>query len=244
VIADFESHPNRRYGNVGVYGDGEPEWPAISKVGFKQPYSWYYEKDKPGYNKANVHSGFQSFRLVNATTMCMSRNKGWASLGIDLGPTAGEGPKVKPLDVSNYKYLAFWAKTDSKTDIEVQVVFRDAHSTGYLPQASVSPARSQRDNSWQKYAVDLAEIRKKLDLKRLVHVGLAFGQDVGNPPGTIMYVDDFAFAGSDTETEVSNGAEMPVVFPQHWPHGGVAATAWLIFAELDMNPFAPSLPAP
>ena len=238
LVAHFEAHPNCLFGQVGVYGDGEPDWRAITKAGFKKPYSWYYEPGKPGYNKDNVRSGLQSFRLVNAGSMCASKNKNWASFGMNLGPAINDSGKTKPLDISDYQYLIFWAKTDNIAGARLKVLFRDADTKSYLPQATVSTVPSELDNNWRKYTVDFSKVRKQVNLRKLVHIGLAFGKDVGNTPGTIIYIDDIAFAGSDKKTTVFDSAEMPAVFPQHWPYGSVVATAWFIFAEWDINPFA------
>lgn len=234
VVADFEAHPNRLWGNVGVYGDAEPDWVAIHEVGFSEPYSWYYEPDKPGYDKGNVHSGFQSFRLVNAGPMCKYKRQRWATLGLDLGPILG-CKSIKPVDVSAYTKLSFWAKTDNPEGAILKVIFRDRHNRSYDPQAVPKP--SQLSKEWQQFTIDLNDIRPVVDLVHLTHVALAFGKDAGNTAGTIIYVDDIAFTGSDAKTSVSNGKQMPAVFPQHWPYGSVAGTAWLIFTDLDMNPF-------
>ena len=244
ILAHFEAHPHCLYGQLGVYGDGEPCWPAIVKAKFAEPYSWYYEPDKPGYDGNNVHTCWQSFRLVNATDMCMSQNKGWASFGLDLGP--GTGLAVKPRDVSAYRQFVFWAKTENKDGANVEVLFRDADWKHYEPQVKIAPDPSRLGNNWVIHRVELNKIKgvNELDLSKLVHVGLAFGKGVGNEPNTIIYVDDMAFIGSDTMTPLSNGAEMPAVFQQHWPYGSVAATAWFIFAELETNPFAVRCDAP
>jgi hypothetical protein len=236
LVAHFEAHPNCLFGQVGIYGDGEPNWDAITEDGFKEPYSWYYEPSKPGYNKDNVHTGLQSFRLVNAGLMCASKNKKWASFGLDLGPIINN--KIKFLDVRDYQYLIFWAKTDNFAGARIKVLFRDADATSYIPQVSISPVPPQLDTKWRKYSVDLNGIHGRANLAKLVHVGLAFGKDVGNSPGTTIYVDDVAFVGLKGAAQNASQIPAPAVFPQHWPYGSVAATSWLIFAELNLNPFA------
>jgi hypothetical protein len=237
ILAHFEAHPHCLYGDVGVYGDGEPNWYAIMDASFEEPYSWYYEPEKPGYNDVNVHTGWQSFRLVNATDMCMSQDRSWASLGMDLGPkTCGV---VESRDVSDYGKFVFWAKTDNIDGANIEVLFRDANSLDYDPQVSVPPTPSRLGNTWNEHVVDLNGISTKVDLTILAQIGLEFGHEtVGNEAGTIIYVDDMGFTDSDSNTALSNGDEMPRVFPQHWPYGSVAATAWFIFAELETNPFA------
>jgi hypothetical protein len=37
---------------------------------------------------------------------------------------------------------------------------------------------------------------------------------------------------------------MPRTFPQHWPYDSVAATAWFVFVELGINPFAANCDGP
>ncbi len=243
ILAHFEAHPHCLYGQLGVYGDGEPCWPNIVKAEFNEPYSWYYEPDKPGYDGNNVHSCWQSFRLVNATDMCVSQDKGWASLGLDLGPMV-DSNQVTARDVSAYEKFVFWARTDEPLGANIKVLFRDANSSDYDPDVNVPPNPPTLGTAWNKHAVELDGISTEVDLSKLVHVGLEFGGVVENSPGTIIYVDDMGFTGSDTMTALSNGAEMPAVFPQHWPYGSVAATSWFIFAELKMNPFAVNCEVP
>ncbi|GAH87931.1 unnamed protein product, partial [marine sediment metagenome] len=209
-----------------------------TKVGFKKPYSGYYEPGKPGYNKDNVHSGLQSFRLVNAGSMCASKNKNWASFSMNLGPAINDSGKTKPLDVSDYQYLIFWAKTDNKDGAMVKVLFRDVEAKSYLPQATVSMVPPELNNSWRQYTVNLSKLRRQVNLTKLVHIGFGFGKDAGNPPGTVIYLDDVAFSGFKGEIKKVSHVPMPSVFPQHWPYGSVAATGWLIFVELNLNPFA------
>jgi hypothetical protein len=234
VIADFEAHPNRLWGTVGVYGDGEPDWISIEAKAFDEPYSWYYEPDKPGYYKSNVHSGRQSFRLVNAGEMCKYKRRGWASLGLDFGPIT-DCKSVKSIDVTDYSKLSFWAKADNPRGAKIKVYLRDTHKRSY--EAEATPEPLQITNEWNQYIVELDNISPIVELRRLTHVALAFGENVGNEPNTIIYVDDIAFIGSDKITEISNGAEMPAVFPQHWPLSSVSGTAWFIFAELNVNPY-------
>ncbi len=237
ILAHFEGHPHCLYGNVGVYGDGEPDWEAIEANGFNEPYSWYYEPDRPGYDVNNVHSCWQSFRLVNATDMCKHQDLGWASFGLDLGPEVNG--VIEAIDVSDYGEFSFWAKTEID-DANLQVLFGDANWTWPGGQAQFRTDSYILDTNWTEYTVELSEISgvNGLDLSELEHVAFAFGAGVGNSKGTIIYIDDVGFKGSDGMTPLSNGGEMPPTFPQHWPYGSVASTGWLIFVELGRNPFA------
>jgi len=238
IVADFESHPNRLWGQIGIYGDGEPDWEVIKKVKQKAPYSWYYDKNVPDYDKNNVHSGFQSFRLVNAGAMCKSKTKEWASIGLDLIPM-DKGFQTKFVDVKSYKKLSFWAKTENRESANLKVLFQDVYANSYLPQISVIPEPSTLKKNWRRFSVDLKKTDREITLSKLVHIGFAFGKDVKNSPDTVIYIDDVAFIGSGTVTNLSNGDHMPPVYPMHWPFGNVAATAWLLFTELNINPFGP-----
>ncbi len=238
ILANFEGHPHCLYGQVGVYGDGAPDWIAIENAGYIQPYSWYYEPEKPGYDVNNIHSCWQSFRLVNATEMCMTQTQKWASLGLDMGPIVDGN--IISRDVSSYEKFVFWAKTDNTDNNDIKVIFKDADWPSNFPQVVKSPSPQYLSTTWTEHYVNLSDINdiNGLNLRKLVHVGLGFGDNVGNSPGTVIYVDDMGFTGSDTMTPLSNGADMPAAFPQHWPYASVAATAWFIFAELQTNPFA------
>jgi hypothetical protein len=165
--------------------------------------------------------------------MCLNRNRGWASLGLDLGP--GDGTTY--FDASKHKEFSFWAKTPVEKRARMKITFRDATAKGYLPQASaeITPLIISKD--WKKHSVNLDKIRNQVNLKRLVHIGLAFGEDVGNPPGTVIFVDDVAFTGYSGALSDSKHVSMPEKFPQHWPYNNVGATAWFIFVELNINPF-------
>lgn len=186
LIADFEKWPNALGGEIGLYGAGEADWSDKAR-----PHSWYYTPEVRGYEKKNVVSGQQSFRLVNGNGPIS--NVGWASLGIDLGPVidAGVTPvKIKPLDVSGYKYLSFWAKGERGGE-KLRVIFRDASATTYTPE-HLYEIKEPLTAEWQRIIVPLSEI-DGVDFKNLVHIGLSFGEDVGNKLGTIIYLDDFAF---------------------------------------------------
>jgi hypothetical protein len=242
IVVHFEAHPNCLGGDVGVYGDGEPNWPAIEAVKLTRPYSWYYGPDTPGYDPNNVHTGLQSFRLVNATGMCRSVNQKWASLGLDLGPkTVQKGNYLRPagVDVSAYKQLVFWAKAPDNPGVKLKIGFRDASAKEFELKAEISPKPSTVSKQWARHIVDLSSIRwPVVDLTKLEHVAFSFGQNIGNARGTIMYLEDVAFVDADKDTSISNGCLMPSVFPQHWPYGSVASTGWCIFVQLNVNPFS------
>ena len=235
VVCTFEAHPNCLGGEVGIYGDGQPNWKAITAGGFAAPYSWYYEPGKPGWRKENVHTGFQSFRLVNDTAMCDSQKEGWASLGIELGPA--EGKRIRPVDARPFQFLEFWGKAEGAAGARVKVLLRDAHAPSAMPRVAIAPDPPVIGPAWQRHRVDLRSLGAQIDLSEIVHAGLAFGKDAGNAQGTIIYVDDVAFIAAPEDSTDRGGRNMPILMPQNWPDGSVAGTAWLVLVELDVNPF-------
>jgi hypothetical protein len=190
VIADFEGWPNNVGGEIGVFGALEPDWEKVNQ----QPISWVYEVTSLNYSPANVHSGKNSFRMVNGTGA--KPDYTWGSFSMDLGPTTditSVPKKVKSLDVSKYAYLSFWVK-GAKGGEKMELLARDANALDYLPQLKYKlPAATAE---WQKVTVPLAELSGKIDLTKLDNVGIAFGKDTGNLTGDIIYLDDFAFTNN------------------------------------------------
>ena len=190
VIADFEKWPNNLGGQMGVYGSLEPKWEDKAKV----PYSWVYAPDVVGYSKDNVHSGKQSFRLVNG--LGANAAESWGSFGMDMGRVVDAVPvpvKIESKDVSGYKYLTFWVKGE-KGGEHMEVTFRDANAVTYTPQFKYKIPDAT--TSWQKIVVPLDKIKGKIDLTALDNVSIAFGQDVSNDKGPTVYLDDFVFTNS------------------------------------------------
>ena len=187
VIADFEGHPNNLGGEVGVYGSLEPNWDEKTV-----PYSWYYTKEVPGYDAKNVHSGAQSFRLVNG--LGSKKSETWGSFSMNLGKITDAVPvpqKVQSKDVSAYKHLVFWVKGEKGGEM-MQVLFRDSHAQNYMPQAKYKVQDATTE--WVKISVPLEDIQKLgIDLKSLDNIGIAFGPDAGNKQGATIYIDDFSF---------------------------------------------------
>ncbi len=191
MIADFESWPNNLGGEVGVYGSLEPNWDGVTAV----PYSWVYEPIAPGYDIVNVHKGRQSFRLVNG--LGLKPELMWGSFAMDLGPTTDLTvipKKVESLDTSGYEYLTFWVKGE-KGGERMELLMRDAHALNYMPQ--VKHKLPDATTEWQKITVPLEQFKGRLDLTVLDNVGLAFGKDVGNLKGEVIFVDEFMFTNSE-----------------------------------------------
>ena len=190
IIADFEGWPNNVGGEMGVYGSLEPNWAKKETV----PYSWCYTPKTPMYTEENVYQGKQSWRLVNALGAKPDEN--WGSFAMDLGPTVDltkEPKKIDSLDVSNYKYLTFWIK-GKKGGEHLEVLFRDAHAPDYMPQVKYKVPDATTE--WQKVVIPLSKIKNKVDLTKLDNIGIAFGPDVGNKKGAIIYMDYFVFTNT------------------------------------------------
>jgi hypothetical protein len=191
IIADFEEWPNNLGGEVGVFGALEPNWDDITTV----PYSWVYEPITPGYDPKNVHGGKHSFRLVNG--LGLKPDLTWGSFAMDLGPTTDLTvipKKVESFDASGYKYLAFWVKGE-KGGEKMELLLRDAHALNYTPQ--IKYRLPDATTEWQKVIVPISEFQGQIDLAALDNIGLAFGKDVSNLKGEIIYVDDFMFTNSE-----------------------------------------------
>jgi len=196
IIADFEGWPNNLGGEVGVYGALEPNWDDITTV----PYSWVYESITPGYDTANVHSGNQSFRLVNG--LGLKPEVTWGSFAMDLGPVTDLTVVPKTVESFNaldfegqsYSHLSFWVKGGQGGE-KIELLIRDAHALNYMPQ--VKHKLPDATTEWQKITVSLEQLKGKVDLTALDNIGLAFGRDVGNLKGEVIYVDDFIFTNSE-----------------------------------------------
>ncbi|MFH1369359.1 MAG: hypothetical protein ABII64_09565 [Elusimicrobiota bacterium] len=185
TIADFESHPNNLGGDVGVYGDGEPDWTKTSN-----PHSWYYDQKSPRFNEKNINGGQQSFLLINGEK---GVKNGWASFAMNMGPTINREItpiEVQTLNVSSYQKLTFMVKGD-KGGEKFNVIFRDSHAPDYMPQARVTLFIDGAPNQWTKVEIPLSKVSWQVDLKNLANIGIEFGSNLGNKQGAAIFLDDF-----------------------------------------------------
>lgn len=186
-VADFETDETPLGGEYGPFGASSSNYNDRSQV-----HSVLYNPQLAEYNVENVFRGKGAYRLVNE--MPLPRKELWASLGINLG-AAG-----KPVDVSSYRYLIFWAKGKHGGE-RIKVLFRDAHAPSYLPQIFVDPYPQILTSHWQKIVVPLENISYVVDLTKLVHIGVEFGSWLGNLKGDMLYVDDFVFSNLLSEPQ-------------------------------------------
>lgn len=185
VLADFEAVPNNVGGDMGVYGDAEPNWEKTSIS-----HSWIYEPKSPGYDKKNVHAGKNSFQLINGEKFM---NNSWGSFSMNLGPIKDKTANpviVQPMNVSSYQRLVFWVK-GRKGGEHFNVIFRDSHAPDYMPQARVTPFPSGAPKEWTRVEIPFSKLAWQVDLKNLVNIGLEFGSNLDNKQWDTIYLDDF-----------------------------------------------------
>lgn len=188
TVTGFEKHPNNLSGSVAVEGDGACDWKDPAALN-----GWYYSKEVAGFQPANVHSGSQSFRLVNCGTKKPVED--WATFYTLLGPVTDPSTfpvTIKPLDASVYSALHFWIK-GAKGGERFNVVFRDASAESNFPQARFDPIPEGLKTEWQEVTIPVSQIGRSLDLKRLVMMGIEFGNNIGNKKGDVLYIDDIEF---------------------------------------------------
>lgn len=207
LITDFEFHPNSLGGNVacfGAVGSKKEEW--------KGPYS--------GYTSEEAYSGRKSYRLVfakhvlwepeheeeyeksplgmkrmkDARKLGKSKEIDWAVFMMDMGPPIDPDTvpvTLQPVDISKFRYLIFWVKGTHGGE-RFKVYFRDTHATTYEPQVKIKP-KIKVGIDWQPVSIDLQEtkLRLKVDMTRVVQIGLGFGRLDGGRPGNVFYVDRF-----------------------------------------------------
>lgn len=184
VITDFETNPNNLGGIVAVEGDGAPDWNDPNAIN-----GWYYSKEVAGFNPANVHSGNQSFRLVNGGTGRPLEN--WATFYLLMGPVMDPSTfpvKIKSFDVSGFSALHFWIKGD-KGGERFNVIFRDSTAPNNFPQARFDPVPEGLKTTWQEVSVPIPQVSKFVDTHQVVMIGIEFGTNLGNKKGNIIYID-------------------------------------------------------
>lgn len=186
LVHDFEAHPNLCGGNVGAYGEAEPDF----SDGAGPEDSLYLAPGDPDHGLSKIHGGRQSFRIV------WGRRKervGWASFGMDLGPvldSTREPARIESRDVSAFRALSLWIR-GARGGERFAVTFRDAAAPDYLPQARiVAMPQGLPDTAWHEVVVPLAGVRG-VDFTRLVHVGLDLGENL--PAAGAVYLDDVRF---------------------------------------------------
>lgn len=186
IITDFEVTPGYLGGKPEIWGSAYPLSGTLS----------IYD---PEFNPRYVHTGSSSFKLVNSTRA----RENWGSMSVNLGSILDaetEPITVRPIDVSHYKYFSFWVRGKNGGE-RFKVIFRDAHSKSYLPTIKYTPKNNVATQAWRRVDVPLHNLspssekyeKRELDLTQLIVVGIEFGDNVGNPRGTTLFVDDLVF---------------------------------------------------
>lgn len=193
-IADFEQELSLLNGEMVPYGSAKGNFNDRTTV-----HSALYNPELSDYSVNNVFRGKGSFRLINE--MPVPKQEHWGSLAISLVPLEElrKGSKSTiGVDVSQYRYLLFWAKGHVGGE-RIKVLFRDGHVPGYLPQVMVDPYPMILTKEWQKIVVPLNQVSYKVDLTNIVQIGVEFGSWLGNLKGDMLYVDDFVFSNMLSE---------------------------------------------
>ena len=187
LVTSFESTPNLLGGELGVYGDGEPDWARKGA-----PHSWFYESDLIYFKKVNVRSGLKSFLLVNGQKGIKNR---WASFAIDLGPTLDKKSvpkKVKSFDASGYNTIVLWVK-GGKGGEKFNVTVRDARSKSYKPNGIVYNPEGGCKKEWKKIKIAFDDFIGRINWAKLDSIGIEFGANAGNEKSAQIYIDDIYF---------------------------------------------------
>jgi len=189
IIADFEIWPNNLGGQMWVKGGGEPDW--------DQPvHSWIYGPDTPKFDSRYVHTGKYSFRLVNATN---PRKLPWAAFSIDLGPATDitvEPKKIASCHASDFSTLSFWVR-GVKGGEKFEVSLRDASQR----EVMLLPLPDGAPKEWKEVRIPLSPLANEVNLSKLDVLNIHFGDSVGNPKNTVLYIDDVAFIGKQNRPQ-------------------------------------------
>lgn len=196
LITDFEFHPNMLDGNMGAYG-------AVTGSGYttecaysgKKSYKLVFAKDilwKPEKEVEYEYSkqGFKKTRSLAAIPKMKTID--WATFMMDMGPITDDKTHpvtIQPMNIQGYRYLVFWVKGKNGGE-KFRIYFRDASALTYDPQLKLEPDIAVT-GAWQDAAVKLSKIERKIDIKKLVQIGLGFGKEDGNKIGNVIYVDNF-----------------------------------------------------
>jgi len=199
LITDFEENPNYLEGNVGSYGASKGSgYTAEEAHSGSKSYKLVFSKNRLWRTEDKEHYDKSIFGLRKIKSMRQTGKAKWtrwASFGIDMGPaidTRAVPVKIKPYNASGFKYLLFWVKGRQGGE-KFRVSFRDAHATTYEPQIKIS-SNVLVSTKWKLVRIDLKKIMPRVDIKKLVQIGIGFGSMDGNRQGNVIYVDDFIFA--------------------------------------------------
>lgn len=195
-ISDFEYHPNSLGGNTSTYG-------AMTGSGYTSEYAYSGAKSyklvfaeevlwRPEHEVVyeTTEHGTKRMRLVGIPHK--PKKIDWAVFMLDMGPVIDEKThpvRIDPTDISRFRYLVFWIRGDRGGE-RFKIYFRDSHANTYEPQLKIEP-NIILAKQWKAVVVDLERIRRKIDIKNIIQIGIGFGREDGNRPGNVIYVDNF-----------------------------------------------------
>ena len=197
VITDFEKPPYNNFaGVIGPYG-------AITGSGFtldesfrgSRSYKIIYSQ-KGTVEKEHFVRWEGSRRKMKEMRKTESphiyRKIDWAVMMMNMGPfvdTSVTPMAIGSQDMSGYRYLVFWVKGQRGGE-KFRVYLRDAHAETYEAQLKINP-HVVVQNYWRPVKIKLDRLKNKIDLTKIVQIGIGFGRKDGNRHGNVIYLDDF-----------------------------------------------------
>lgn len=195
-ITGFEFYPNSLGGNVGSFG-------AVKGSGYSSEYVYWgnksyklvFAKDALSSSKDEVDYGTTGRgmrRIKRSQSPDRTRKIKWAVFMIDMGPVEDESVvpvRIQPMNISRFRYLVFWIR-GRRGGEQFKIYFRDVHASKYDPQLKLKP-KVRVSKKWRAVAVNLQRIKRKIDLKNIVQIGIGFGLPDGGRPGDVLYIDNF-----------------------------------------------------
>lgn len=200
LIEDFESITNELGGNYGTFGAAQGSNYIHSNVySGKKAFKLIFAKNvsiepdkEVTFKKPDKEKGFSMKRIGRSCATSNLQKVDWAVFTINMGPIIDDSADpvvIKPMDISEYKYLVFWVRGRLCGE-KFKVYVRDSSATTYEPNVKVEP-RMRVTRKWEPVVVNLDRIKNKVDLKNVVQIGVGFGKKDGNRMGNILYIDYF-----------------------------------------------------
>lgn len=196
LIADFEYQANYLGGKMGSYGAVKGSgYTSEVAYGGNKSYKLVFAKGvlwEPEYEKDSDRADSGMKKMKSIQQVGKAKRINWASFMMNLGRVVDEKTvpvKIEPLDISRYRYLLFWVR-GKRGGERFKVYFRDANAKNYEPQVKINP-NILVTTEWRLVKINLKRIGLRIDLKKVVQIGIGFGKDDGNKFGNILYIDDF-----------------------------------------------------
>lgn len=196
VVSDFESALNNFNGSVNTFGASEGSGYCYDEAhSGRRSYKLVVSRDTLAKQKAESDFLITGLTMQKTNQPKPTRKKAtvtWATFIMGMGPVRDKMevlPTVIPKDVSGFKYLIFWVK-GRRGGEHFKVHMRDIYATTYAPQVIINP-KVRVAKEWRQVKINLARLKKKIDLTKITQIGIGFGSEAGGRTGNVIYVDDF-----------------------------------------------------